>query len=482
MTQTTFGLKQTYRFQTAIYLLIVVVAVGTITGLTLRFGVRTALQNEIDSMLLEDAEELALVLQGSDRKVTPTLAREWNRRAAVHELHRWFLRVLRQDGTLEWESLTVPHPAPPSYAIGTNHLLTWNNFRMIQRDITDSAKDQTTTSIQVGSSLETFDQDMILLDRLLIVTLLALVFVGPMSAWWLSGKLLQPLAILTDVTEKMQNESTLLLPIRGSGDELDRLAITINQLMNHVRQQIQQSENMLANSAHQLRSPLAAISANVEVVLNRLEEGTSRQMLESVIDECGHLRSLVNQLLLLSEAEADQWRKNRTTVDLCKLVTQACEIFDALAAERNISLEQMPCSTSLVNGNPQYLRHVIRNLIDNAIKYSPDRTLVHINLHCDETRSVCIFSVQDHGIGISEQDLPHVTDRFYRVESGRNPNITTRGSGLGLAICNAIVVGHEGKMMIESKLGKGTLVRVELPLLDSKQRITLLEDSLPPVQ
>ncbi len=270
---------------------------------------------------------------------------------------------------------------------------------------------------------------------------------------------------LTSAAERLEiASSTDLLPLRQTHDELDRLAETINHLLLRVRRELKRREDWLANSAHQLRSPLAAISSNVEVVANRMSEGTSRAMLDSVLEECVALRSLVNKLLLLSEADADRLKPKSQSVNMSHIVRQSCEIYEGLALQNQIALELGRVDECTLDGNAHYLRHVVQNLVDNAIKYTHPNGKVVVELMSLPDENKCRFRVADTGGGISPEDLAKVTERFYRTDSGRNPEHTPRGSGLGLSICQSIVQGHSGTMEIVSQIGIGTTVTVDLPL------------------
>ncbi len=192
------------------------------------------------------------------------------------------------------------------------------------------------------------------------------------------------------------------MPVRGANDELDRLAETINHLLLRVEMNCN-AGRLVGNSAHQLRSPLAAISGSVEVVANRMDEGASKGMLRSVLDECSSLRTLVNKLLLLSEADSDRLKQNHRTIDLVPIVRQACEIFEGMAVVQNVELVFTLVDEFPMKGNPHYLRHVVQNLIDNAIKFTPQGGRVVVTLEKSKLEAIGSLVVEDTGIGISER-------------------------------------------------------------------------------
>jgi signal transduction histidine kinase len=260
------------------------------------------------------------------------------------------------------------------------------------------------------------------------------------------------------------NSPKMRLPLRNTGDELDRLASTFNSLLDRVGHEIRRREDWLANSAHELRSPLAAISSNVEVVLSHTHDSPDRAMLERVLEQCDELRTLVNKLLLLSEADAARSRNQKVPpLRLDQLILKACEIYEPLAQSRGIELSYDQLKGCWVEANPFHARHLVQNLIDNALKFTPEGGHVQVSLRMKPGSQGVVFEVQDDGIGISAADLERVTERFFRADSRRSSSPGSRGSGLGLSICKSVIDGIGGTIEIQSTLGLGTRVRVDIP-------------------
>jgi signal transduction histidine kinase len=279
----------------------------------------------------------------------------------------------------------------------------------------------------------------------------------------LSGQLLNPLTELTKQAEQLSlGDKIQMLGLRGSGDELDSFAGTVNSLLKRARSQLRANEDWIANSAHQLRSPLAAITSNVEVVLGRLPEGKSADMLSSVLNECEFLNKLVQQLLLLSEANAGGHYTKLEWIRWDEMVKRSSDFFEALANTKEISIRYDQLQPVSVQAHSEHLRIVLHNVIDNAIKYTEPGGQVDIKL-TQNNDSSCTLIVTDSGIGISKSDLGKVAGRFFRSNSGRDEAVTPRGTGLGLSIVKTIVESLEGKLEIESELGRGTTVRISLP-------------------
>jgi signal transduction histidine kinase len=233
---------------------------------------------------------------------------------------------------------------------------------------------------------------------------------------------------------------------------------------------MQQNEAWIADSAHQLRSPLAAIISNVEVVANRIPDGKSGQMLQKVLEECQYLRKLVNQLLLLAETNDARRQPIAQNVRWDSLVQRSSDFFDAVASEKNITIETRRIDPCSILANPEHLRFVIHNLIDNAIKYTPEGGRIEISVIRNPSSKHCTLTVADSGMGISPEDQERLGRRFFRINSGRDPAQTPRGSGLGLSIVVNIIELLKGSFQVESELGKGTTIRVTLPEAPTEPR------------
>jgi len=458
---------ESFRSRTAIALLLTVLTVGLTVGALLRLGVRFALQRNVDVVLQEDSEELLDLLRDADLKISHELDVELNRRAYTHQLHRWFLRVIDGSGQKIWETNSAPKKHPiPLFPVDSrsDELFDIHMFRVCQSPLGESLQgDQ--YFMQIGSRVDTLDEDIAVLDRMIIATLCVLSVLGSIGAWWLSGFLLDPVSRLTAATEVMDaNSPKMRLPLRDTGDELDRLAATFNTLLDRVGHELRRREDWLANSAHELRSPLAAISSNVEVVLSHTHDSPDRAMLERVVEQCTELRTLVNKLLLLSEADAARSRNQKAPpIRLDQLILKACEIYEPLAQSRGIQLSYDQLTPAWVEANPFHARHLVQNLIDNAIKFTPEGGHVRVSNRMDPDRKGVLFEVRDNGIGISASDLKRVTERFFRSDSRRSATPGSRGSGLGLSICKSVVDGIGGTIEIQSTLGLGTCIRVHIP-------------------
>jgi signal transduction histidine kinase len=269
------------------------------------------------------------------------------------------------------------------------------------------------------------------------------------------------------------------VPVRGTGDELDSLAQTINGLLDRIANYLQQEHDFLANAAHDLRTPLAAIRSSVEVALGVGRTGEEyREILSLVIEQCSSLQTLVNQLLLLAETDSDMLHTDAEPVQLDQIVARVVEMFEGVADDYGIELRSSDLPTVEVPGNRHHLRQVVSNLLDNALKFTAahrdaegckpgdksHRGCVTIDLARDDQARLAHLRVRDNGIGIAPEDLPHVFERFFRGDKARARDGIAGGTGLGLSICKAIVDAHGGEIIVDSTPGEGSTFTVTLPL------------------
>ena len=215
-----------------------------------------------------------------------------------------------------------------------------------------------------------------------------------------------------------------------------------------------------------MRSPLAAIRSAIEVALNEPRSTQQYQeVLESLLEETVSLTGLVSQLLLLAETEAEGPLVATKPIQLDDILRRSVEMFGPVAEDRGIQMSLTPSSPIWVTGNRHYLRQVMNNLLDNALKFTATGGKIQVAIERDKELRNATVRVSDTGAGIAPEDLPHIFERFFRSDRSRPRAGETRGTGLGLSICQAIVQLHGGTISAESQLGKGTTFIVSLPLL-----------------
>src|SRR5262249_15078442 len=203
-----------------------------------------------------------------------------------------------------------------------------------------------------------------------------------------------------------------------------------------------QLRGLPAGAAHELRTPLAAIRTEAEVALGRggLPEG-QRQLLGSILEECGRLARLTDQLLALAREDAGPAKQAHQPLDLAALAAGAAETMRPLAEAGGVRLRVESAGSVRAWGDEARLRQVFFNLIDNAVKHTPDGGEVEVSVEAQD--GVAVAVVRDTGEGIAAEHLPHVFDRFYRVDEARTRE--RGGTGLGLSIVQSVVAAHGGR-------------------------------------
>jgi signal transduction histidine kinase len=189
-------------------------------------------------------------------------------------------------------------------------------------------------------------------------------------------------------------------------------------------------------------------------------------ILTDVMEEIGRLAGLVNRLLILAEGDAGRVAGKDQFTRLDKIVRESVDMFDAVAELKGVRLTVGEMATALVPGDETYLRQVVRNLIDNAIKYNRNPGEVVVHLRIDAARKNVALIVQDTGIGIDQEVLPRIFERFYRADKARSREKERAGYGLGLSICQTVIQALQGEITVESDAGKGTRFTVRLPLIE----------------
>ena len=311
---------RTLRFRLAAWNAVVVILTAVVTLIGLRQGVRWAILHEMDVILTEDAAEIALGLQQLPPSEFDQLKHELTRKAVGHRHHGWFVQLLAEDGSIVWQSDDAPGDVVAALgAISTP--VTVGDVRVMQQSV--AVRSSPVTTIRVGAALRFLREEMARIDRLVLIAAGAVLIVAPLCGYWLARRAARTLGEIIRTAARLRpSRLDERLPVHGAGDELDELAITVNRLLDRVAAYLAEKQNLLANSAHELRTPLAAIRSSVEVALNsdRTREEYEELLLD-VIDESTALETLVNQLLLISESETDHLKLGGEPVPLHDVVS-----------------------------------------------------------------------------------------------------------------------------------------------------------------
>jgi heavy metal sensor kinase len=315
--------------------------------------------------------------------------------------------------------------------------------------------------LQLGQSMENYTRVTEAFKRIFVTTMAFLLIVAAFIGWFMARQALSGVEELTRTALNISYGGSLEERVTAipRGDEIALLATTFNQMLDRIQNLVMGIKEMSDNIAHDLKSPVTRIRGIAEVTLTtETTLDDYKQMAASTIEECDRLLDMINTMLVISEAEAGIGKLKQEKVDLAEVIQNACELFYPLAEDKGITLECHVPGTCALLGDMRLIQRMIANLLDNAIKYTSRHGSVHITAQKQDEKSVTV-SINDTGIGISEKDLPHIFERFYRGD----PSRPRTGNGLGLSLAQAIAQAHGGKIDVVSSPGQGSTFTITLP-------------------
>lgn len=318
--------------------------------------------------------------------------------------------------------------------------------------------------VQVGMSLESLH-----VTRRRFVWIMAgmlplgIVLAGG-GGWLLARRALAPVDRMTEAARRISAEHLAeRVEATGAGDELDRLATTLNAMLSRLDEAFQQIRQFSADASHELQTPLTILKGELEVALRAPRSAEAYQgHLRSALEEVDRIAALVDGLLLLARADAGVLRMDRRPVDLAALLHEVFDQTKRLAEARGVTLDLGPVATAWLQGDRERLRRLLLNLLDNALKYTPAGGQVTLSLAVNGTGAH--VRVADTGIGLSREEQAQVFQRFYRTTEGRAHG---GGAGLGLCIAQSIAEAHGGHIQVDSQPGRGSTFTVLFPRLEA---------------
>jgi len=346
--------------------------------------------------------------------------------------------------------------------------------------------------LQVGMSLEGLLRErQNFLWALATLTPLGLILAGG-GGWLLARRVLRPVDQMTQAARRIGAER-LAERLEGAeaDDELGRLAHTLNEMLARLEAGFAQVRRFSADASHELRTPLTILKGEIEVALRSAREPAEyERVLASALEEVERMARMVDDLLMLSRADAGALRWDRGLVELDRLVEEVAKQGEVLGRARAIQVAIQSLEPLIAHGDEQRLRQLLLNLVDNAVKYTPQGGRVTLSLrqagresgdllipspeavpNCPVTQSPdrptvewAEIAVQDTGVGIPAEALPRIFERFYRVDDARSRE--AGGTGLGLCIARTIAEAHGGRIAVESVPGAGSTFTLRLPLAE----------------
>ena len=447
------------------YVLIFATAQG-IFGITMWLALRQYCYNLMDGTLQDQMEDLQHLLESQPPNATELKLRNEITETSVVEHAGDYMQVCDESGAVLYraallEQLGVPviHPKQFTQNLHENLQLNGKPYRFVSQTLSLHGRAYT---VQAGlpareilEILDSFRRNLLMLAPFV---LLAAAVVG----YWLSHRALAPVDAITRTVRQIGGQNlSLRLGTIDTGDELQRLSDTLNEMLDRIEASFVRVTQFTGDASHELRTPVALMRTEAELALRKSRtEEEYREALTHILKQAAGTSVLIEELLSLARKDAGREVLDLQPVDLPKLLREVVRDWRPIAVSRSLELiEPLGSLESTVWADSSALRRAVHILLDNAFKYTAAPGTIEVLLESSDKTELIL--VRDSGVGISEEDLPKIFERFYRADKARSREMA--GVGLGLAIAKWIIEQHRGTIRVQSTLGKGSVFRIELP-------------------
>jgi heavy metal sensor kinase len=439
----------------------------TIFGLGMWFILRHNLYDIADDAVEAQVDDLQHFLKAHRSDATPADLRNDIENAYASEHSGEYLLVTDQQGSVLYRGPLAETSG--SLPIDGSQLLEpkyedrrvdSKPVRLLTESVNINGRQYT---VQVGLREDDVLETLGLFRRYLLLFAPFLMLVAALGGYWLSRKALAPVDLLTQTARNITgHDLSSRLERLQTGDELQRLSNTLNDMLARIETQFLRVSQFTADASHELRTPIALIRTEAEIALRKSrDEVEYREALGYVLSEAEKTSTLIDTLLSLARADAGREALTMQMLNLKEVVKKVGEEWRPLVAAKNLQFaEDFGEGNLFILGDEAALNRLLNILLDNAVKYTPSPGRIEMTLR--QTNQTGAIAIQDTGIGIRKEDQARVFERFYRVDKARNREFG--GAGLGLAIAEWIVQQHQGHIILESAPGKGSLFTVEMPL------------------
>jgi heavy metal sensor kinase len=321
--------------------------------------------------------------------------------------------------------------------------------------------------IQVAENYHHIQEVQRLLIYLLALSIPFTLLAASMGGWFLASSALAPIDRITRAAAQISARDLYQrLNLKLPNDEVGRLATTFDTMLARLENAFEQQRRFIADASHEMRTPLTILKGDVEVALNRPRSAQEyRETLEMVNQTADRLNALVEELFLLAWADSNQYPLQIQHINLAQILTDEVRSLMPHALKKQVSLHLDVPDELPLPGDPAKLARLFRNLIENAIKYSPAEASVTIT--ATPVNDQAHIDITDTGPGIPPEHLSQIFERFYRVDKARsrqNTDVSSSGAGLGLSIAQWLAQAHGGRIEVTSQVGEGTTFTIWLPL------------------
>jgi heavy metal sensor kinase len=441
-------------------------------GVLFYLGLHHFVDNDVRENQIRRARQIADTLLAHIQQTGEGYVADEIKTLYAPEINGRFIRVNRTDGTVVYISGTpidgsfnpaeVSALTPETNGESSRKLSLSGGKTLLTGVVNFTAQNGTHYLVEVGALLDPVEATLnrLFLQLALGLPLAVLIIAG--GGWLLVRRALKPVEQITRAAEQItQHNSRERMPVPRTGDELEKLSVSLNRMIARLDDAFQNSKRFVADASHELRTPLTILHGELEMLAqNTRLDADGHNRVASMLEEVARLSKIVEQLFALSRLDAGESQTEWKQFDLAELARTTAEHMGLLAEDKHIVISCDASRPVLIGGDRARLKQVVVNLLDNAVKYTPENGAIQLSVNA--VNGHAILEVSDNGIGIPPDALPHVFDRFFRVDPARSADAGS--AGLGLSIVKSICTAHGAEVDVESTVRKGSCFRVIFPL------------------
>jgi heavy metal sensor kinase len=457
------------RFRLIIWYAGLVTSVFVLLGAVMYQVLRHYLERSLAESLTRRTDQIAIsLLAGVEQTGEGYLVDEIKARYAPENYDR-FIRLTRADGSVLYASGRAATFDPSGLPVAAGEtaeriaLLPDGNRLLVTAKVYRSSLGRKYL-IESGAPMQPIERVLARMLVMLLAGVPLVILAAAGGGYLLVGRALAPVLRIAQSAERITlHNLDEQLPLTRTGDELEQLSLALNRMIIRLREAFDHNRRFLGDASHELRTPLTALRAELESIVQEARLPEMRDRVGSALEEVNRLAKIVETLFAISRLEAGEAQQERAPFDLARLAGSTADQMALLAEDKGISVHCDLEQNVTVEGDQSRIKQVVVNLLDNAIKYTPAGGSVNLRVQGREGEAT--LEVSDTGIGIPSAALPHVFERFFRVDAARSREVD--GAGLGLAIVKSICSAHGGRVEVESVENRGSTFKVKLPLASS---------------
>jgi len=437
---------------------------------------RHNLHRMTDEALRDQVDDLTKFLEAQKKDATVAKLQEEVSEAYVLEHSGDYLQIYDGDGVwiyrsgfLQQHPVTAPDPGAVNQVSREDRQIGGQRFRFITQHVRVNGRDHI---VQTALPIDQVVRILSWFRLCLWLFAPGLFLAAAAGGYWLSRRALAPVDALTRTAQAISgNDLSGRLETLRTGDELQRLSDTLNEMLGRIESSFLRVTQFTADASHELRTPLALMRTEAELALRKSRSPVEyREALRHILVESERTTLLIEELLSLARADSGRETLNLRCIDLRETLADVVAGWRQIATARDLHFTGRVDPEVWVLADTSAVRRLVNILLDNAFKYTPSLGKVHLSVERAENQAV--ISVRDDGAGIAESEQAKIFERFYRADKARNRE--GGGAGLGLAIAQWVAVQHHGTITVESQLGKGSIFQVKLPLMPAPVRSHLV--------